>query len=573
MARRRGRGGRWRTAPLAMLLTLATALLAGCAAPTLPWQAHSPAPLPDAQQILRLSLPGYNPPAVNLDPDQFYPGDLTLQFLMPLLYSTLFTLDAQQRPVPLLATGYDVSADGLRSTIHLRADARFTDGTPLTSSDVAFSLNRAIADCASDAPFAFSTLKDEPRLMETLCLGSATPNQPPTSSLIGDALLTPDPQTLVIVLSQPDGALAAKLAEPYCGIVERAIVMQYGNTWAQHLADGGGQGTSGMYRLANTSAYNAGRGLRMTLERVSHSWGAVPRLRQVILDLYPRDSLATGDVIFDGGDGFSQQRVSGMAWHTAPTRADALLTLDPQEPGLSDIRVRQELALTVDKIALAKSMGAVATNHLTPPGIAGYPTALSGPIASAPLTGDVAQAQALLRSYVADKCGGSARACPRIFVWDVGWTGGMSQMFPLFDRWKAALPGLPVIGTDPPDLLPVSCCPYYSARPLTWYEDYPDPQDWLSYFAQVPAFQPIAHDATADALVMSAEDTHDPTARLALYHEAEETVINDAVVVPIAQLQMTWGVSPTVINFPANPAPYIAPSAWARIYLTAPASG
>ncbi|MGH2504408.1 MAG: hypothetical protein ACRDID_18030, partial [Ktedonobacterales bacterium] len=57
MGRRSAGGGRWLTA-LAMTLTLA-ALLVGCAAPSLPplpWQAHSPAPLPASQQILRVSV-------------------------------------------------------------------------------------------------------------------------------------------------------------------------------------------------------------------------------------------------------------------------------------------------------------------------------------------------------------------------------------------------------------------------------------------------------------------------------------------------------------------------------------
>jgi hypothetical protein len=43
-------------------------------------------------------------------------------------------------------------------------------------------------------------------------------------------------------------------------------------------------------------------------------------------------------------------------------------------------------------------------------------------------------------------------------------------------------------------------------------------------------------------------------------------------VVPIAQLQVRWGVKPIVVNFPTTLASPIAPAAWARIYLTAPAS-
>src|SRR5262249_6203470 len=42
-----------------------------------------------------------------------------------------------------LATSWDISTDGLTYTFPLRADAKFSDGTPVTASDVAFSLNRS----------------------------------------------------------------------------------------------------------------------------------------------------------------------------------------------------------------------------------------------------------------------------------------------------------------------------------------------------------------------------------------------------------------------------------------------
>ena len=42
-----------------------------------------------------------------------------------------------------LATGYQVSADGLRWTVDIRTDAKFTDGTPVTPEDVAYTFTKA----------------------------------------------------------------------------------------------------------------------------------------------------------------------------------------------------------------------------------------------------------------------------------------------------------------------------------------------------------------------------------------------------------------------------------------------
>src|SRR6267154_2799245 len=43
-----------------------------------------------------------------------------------------------------LAESFDVSPDGLKITFHLRKDARFQDGTPVTAGDVKWSLDRAV---------------------------------------------------------------------------------------------------------------------------------------------------------------------------------------------------------------------------------------------------------------------------------------------------------------------------------------------------------------------------------------------------------------------------------------------
>ena len=188
------------------LLTLALiALLTGCAlpAPPLPWQqGHGPAPLPAAQQVLHISAPRLMAPTFALDPIQQPGYGLGGGLIFPLLYSGLVTFDSALRPTPALADHYSVSADGLRYTFHLRASARFSDGAPITSTDAAFSLDRAAGPCDSFIAFFFSALEKQPRYAQQAC--QFNPHAPPTISandgrptiptLIGAALLTPDPR-------------------------------------------------------------------------------------------------------------------------------------------------------------------------------------------------------------------------------------------------------------------------------------------------------------------------------------------------------------------------------------------
>lgn len=61
----------------------------------------------------------------------------------PLFQSTLLTRDADLKTVPDLATEWSLSDDRLTWTITIRPDAKFSDGSPLTADDVAFTFNQA----------------------------------------------------------------------------------------------------------------------------------------------------------------------------------------------------------------------------------------------------------------------------------------------------------------------------------------------------------------------------------------------------------------------------------------------
>lgn len=82
--------------------------------------------------------------AVGGEPEEGY--DPTLgwgRYGSPLFQSTLLTRDADLNVVNDLATGYEVSPDGLVWTVSIRDDVQFSDGTPLATSDVAYTFNTA----------------------------------------------------------------------------------------------------------------------------------------------------------------------------------------------------------------------------------------------------------------------------------------------------------------------------------------------------------------------------------------------------------------------------------------------
>jgi len=65
------------------------------------------------------------------------PGKLLAGYI----FDSLATADVTGVPKPWLAKSWETSADGLTWTFHLQENAKFTDGTPLTSADVKFTFD------------------------------------------------------------------------------------------------------------------------------------------------------------------------------------------------------------------------------------------------------------------------------------------------------------------------------------------------------------------------------------------------------------------------------------------------
>jgi peptide/nickel transport system substrate-binding protein len=61
----------------------------------------------------------------------------------PLVQSTLFTTDSNGNLANDLATGYNISSDGLKWTVKIRTDAKYSNNKSVEASDVAFTFNEA----------------------------------------------------------------------------------------------------------------------------------------------------------------------------------------------------------------------------------------------------------------------------------------------------------------------------------------------------------------------------------------------------------------------------------------------
>lgn len=137
-------------AALALLLSLAGCGRDGAERSPAPAPTPSAAPSPTpgaAPGTMEFVLPYYGDGG-------FHPitgTNRTNLTLAPLLYEGLYELDGAFEPQPLLCEAAFVSGDGLTWSFTLRQGAAFSDGSPLTAADAAYSLQLAMGE---GAPYA-----------------------------------------------------------------------------------------------------------------------------------------------------------------------------------------------------------------------------------------------------------------------------------------------------------------------------------------------------------------------------------------------------------------------------------
>ena len=131
----------------ALLLTIAVAFLPSCGrepvAPVANTRATDTTPQDGGTLIRRLEadIRSVNPILSESKYDRY----IGFYLFTPMLH-----LDANLRPIPGLAEKWDVSPDGRDYTFHINPNATFSDRTPVTASDVLFTLKK-IADPSTEA--------------------------------------------------------------------------------------------------------------------------------------------------------------------------------------------------------------------------------------------------------------------------------------------------------------------------------------------------------------------------------------------------------------------------------------
>ncbi len=177
-----------------------------------------------------------------------------------MLFTTLLSFNSSLQIVPNAAISMPtVSADGRTYTFHLRPNMHFSDGTPLTAQDFAYSWNRALD------PTICSQLdaKSYPGLCAPLAygpdntgylghiVGAGDRNSGKVPTIVGTGngpdtgVIVQDPLTLEVRIDKPIRFFLDTMTFPTSAVVEQKLVENKayaGGLWVRHLDSGGCSG-------------------------------------------------------------------------------------------------------------------------------------------------------------------------------------------------------------------------------------------------------------------------------------------------------------------------------------------
>ena len=451
------------------------------------------------------------------------------------LFEGLTAHDADGRIVPAAAESWTTSPDGLTWTFKLRAQARWSDGMPVTADDFVFAIKRLL-DPATAASLAFFLYAIE---------GGALANAGTASTdVIGVRAL--DARTLEIHLEKPFPFFAERLIYPTGFPVPKHVVEKFGHAWVKAgnmvsngafaLADWQPQGfvrveKNTHYRAASTVALDA-----VTYFPTADRNAAYNRYRNGELDII-------GD--FPPGEIDWLRREMPDHLHVSPLLSIMYLVFNVTAPPFDDARVRRALALALDReliTARVLQSGEVASASFVPPMVAGYSSAVTAPAVDA----DKA------RQLLAD-AGYDAANPLRVTLRYIAGADNKKVHVAIAAMWKS-------IGVE--TLLHHAELNAHFAQlrqadfqvaQAGWFGEN-NPEHYLELLMSTTGDVNYGRfaDATTDALMGRAKETVALDARLALLRQAEVAGLAHDPVVPLYAVTIRSLVNPRVTGWRAN---------------------
>lgn len=472
-------------------------------------------------------------PVESLDPQQATDGT---SFEVIADYTDgLMQMDADGQAVPAIAESYDLSDDGLTYTFHLRSDAKWSNGTPVTAADFVFAWQRAVDPAvASEYAYMLSDIGQIKNAAEIIA-GDMDKSELGVTAV--------DDTTLQVELNVPVSYFLSLMYFPTFYPVNEEFFNSCGDTFATSpettlsngafILDSYEPAATAFHLTKNADYYDAGRvqlsGL--SYQVIQDSQQALMSYQTGALDT----TLVNGEQVDQVKDDPEFKTVgAGYLWYVSPNM-DAV-------PELANLNVRLALTMAIYRDAI--------TGDVLKDGSAPTYTAVPPEFAAGPDGSDFSADQ----EKFADVCTYDATAAADY------WTKGLEELGitelsldmvvdaddapqkvaqVLKEQWETTLPGITVNLVVEPKKQRVQDMQdgNYQLGLTRWGPDYADPMTYLGMWVSENSNNyGLWSNADYDAIIdecTTGDLCTDAEGRWERLYDAEQIVMDEAVIFPL----------------------------------------
>jgi oligopeptide transport system substrate-binding protein len=468
--------------------------------------------------------------------------DVVGQFVVEDLFEGLTTIAEDGSVVPGVATSWETSADGKTWTFHLRKEARWSNGAPVTADDFVYAW-RHQADPATASEYAQSMAPIE----------NATEianGKMPVEKLGVQAM---GPQTLVVQLHAPTAYFLSLLGNSFLYPLYAPALKQWGDAWTQ----AGHMVSNGPFQLSERVLNG-----HITLLKNPHYWDAahvrLTRVNYAIVD--DRDAAMNeylaGDLDMTDRIPVSQkdhlQQMLGSQLSITTNFATAMFSYNFDKPPFAgNQKLREALSAALDRDIICqyvlRGIGVPAYSIMPP--LKGYDPAVPD---WAKMTPDARHAYA--RKLYQEAGYSDSHPLEAVFTYPTAGPDDRRFFEAVAAMWQMNLGAkVQIYNLEWKILLQQRQQKLLSLYWDAWSGDFPDPFTFFQLFQSNNGFNSGDYrNPTYDSLVDEASTSNDPAQRNGVFHQAEEIMNADAPTIPVYYYEIAHLFKPYVKGWQPN---------------------
>lgn len=456
------------------------------------------------------------------------------------LLEGLVSTDANGHVVPAAAATWE-NQDFKTWTFHLRPDAVWSDGSPVTAQDFVYSWQR-LADPQIASPYASYLQYAKIENVDDILTGKKSPQTLGVKAI--------DDKTLQVQLSEPVPYFVSMLSHTSLKPVKQAVVEKFGDKWTLPANYVG----NGAYRLKEWVVNE-----RIVLERSPSYWNN----KKTVIDqatFLPIASEVSDVNRFRSGEiditnnaippnlFVKMKKEIPEQLHVNPFLCTFYYEINNQRAPFTDARVRTAVKLTLDRDIIANKImgqGQIPAYNFTP-------TFTDGARFTTPEWAGWSQEQRNAEAKKLLAQAGFTAANPLKFTLLYNTSDqNKQQAIAAASMWKKNLGAdVTLRNQEWKTSLESRHQGDYDVARATWCGDYNEPSAFLNLVVSNSSMNTIFYKSPAfDALMASTLKAPDEAARAAIYQQAEAQLDKDSALVPVYYRVSARLIRPSVGGF------------------------